>query len=223
MQPRRTGMHNVILIWHLCTLSSYKRFNHVCAHTWQFPDTLVPQHELWPDTIMSLNNNNIIIVSTRLFVNLIGENTSMLNCCWRSEVKCDYLFNYCSAITSSIPTGIFRNFIITWQGTDVHVCALTWLWPHYYNMSGRKCVWALTCLGTNVTGHNCVGSSMYGHKCVVSLTNIYDTLIIYLIWSYVLQKAIAKKWNFQISSLGVMMAPFFCSNVTWWRTFLSII
>ena len=56
----------------------------------QCPDTLVPQDELWPETSMSLVNNNIImIVSTRL----IGENTSMcmFNCCRRSEVKCDYL------------------------------------------------------------------------------------------------------------------------------------
>ena len=46
------------------------------------------QDELWPDTSMSLVNNSIImIVSTRL----IGEKTSMFNCCWRSEVKCDYL------------------------------------------------------------------------------------------------------------------------------------
>ena len=52
------------------------------------PDTLVPQDELWPDTTMLVDNNNIIIiVSTRL----ICENTSMFNCCWRSEVKCDYL------------------------------------------------------------------------------------------------------------------------------------
>ena len=43
--------------------------NHVCAKT----DTLVPRHELlWIDTVMSLVNNNIIIiVSTRLCVNLI--------------------------------------------------------------------------------------------------------------------------------------------------------
>ena len=56
----------------------------------QFPDTLVPQDELLPDTSMSLVNNNIMmIVSTRL----IGENTSMcmFNFCWRSEVKYDYL------------------------------------------------------------------------------------------------------------------------------------
>ena len=46
------------------------------------------QDEMWPDTSMSLVNNNIImIVSTRL----IGEKTSVFNCCWRSEVKCDYL------------------------------------------------------------------------------------------------------------------------------------
>ena len=69
---------------------------HVCAQTRLCPDTsriiVVPQHELlWPGTNMSLVNNNIIIVSTRLCVNLIGENTSTLNCCWRSQVKCDYL------------------------------------------------------------------------------------------------------------------------------------
>ena len=85
---------------------------HTAAQTWLCPDTLVPQHELWPDTIMYLDNNNIIM-STILWVNLIGENTSMLKCCWRSEVN---LF-YCSAITSSIPTGIFRNFITACQGT----------------------------------------------------------------------------------------------------------
>ena len=34
-----------------------------------YPDILVPQHELlWPDTIMSLVNNNIIIVSTGLIM-----------------------------------------------------------------------------------------------------------------------------------------------------------
>ena len=54
----------------------------VCEQTRLCPDTLAPQHELWPDTIMSLDNNtNIIIVSTKLCVNLSGENKSMLNCC----------------------------------------------------------------------------------------------------------------------------------------------
>ena len=48
--------------------------------TWLCPDTFVPRSCPW---II------IIIVFTRLCVNLIGENTSMLNC-WRSEVKCDY-------------------------------------------------------------------------------------------------------------------------------------
>ena len=71
----------------LCTYMTVSR--HVCAQTRLCPGTLVPQHELWPDTIMSLDNNNI--VSTRLCVNLIGKNTSMLNRCWQIEVKCDYL------------------------------------------------------------------------------------------------------------------------------------
>ena len=77
---------------------------HICAQTRLCPDTFdlcpdtfmsrhisAPTRIIVADTIMSLVNNNIVIVSTRLIVNLIGENTSMLNCCWRSEVKCYYL------------------------------------------------------------------------------------------------------------------------------------
>ena len=64
---------------------------HVCAKTHLCPVTLVPQHELWLDTIMFLNSNNIIIiVPTRLSVNVTDENTSMPIFCRRSEMKCDY-------------------------------------------------------------------------------------------------------------------------------------
>ena len=60
-----------------------------------------------------------------------------------------WLFNYCSAITSSIPTGIFRYFIIACQGT--------------------KCVWAQSCLSTIMSGHQmCLGTIMSGHKLNVS-------------------------------------------------------
>ena len=42
----------------------------ICAQTRLCPGTLVPQHELllWSDSIMSLVNNNIIIVFTRLIM-----------------------------------------------------------------------------------------------------------------------------------------------------------
>ena len=66
---------------------------HVCAHIRLYPDKLVPIHELWPHMIMSLVNNNIIIVSTRLWVNLIGQNTSMLSCCWMWNVIIQQLFS----------------------------------------------------------------------------------------------------------------------------------
>ena len=131
----------------------------------QCPDTLVPQDELWPDTSMSLVNNIIMIVSTRL----IGENTSMcmFNCCWRSEVKCDYLTTVKQSWTSSIPTEIFRYFIITCLDTNVHISAQTWLWPHD--------------LGTNMCGHNRVGSIMYGPNRVVSGIHVSrSTLAIFL-------------------------------------------
>ena len=61
----------------------------------------------------------------------------------RSEMR---LFNYCSAITSSIPTGIFRNFIIACQDT---------------NVSGHKHVWAQKYVGTNVSGHKRVCAQTY--------------------------------------------------------------
>ena len=93
-----------------------------------------------------------------------------------------WLFNYCSAITSSIPTGIFRYFIIACQGIKYesghkrvraqtysflprHDCdhtIITCVSGHKHVwiqtcigtiMSGQKCVWHQTCMGTNVSGH----------------------------------------------------------------------
>ena len=39
-----------------------------------------------------------------------------------------------------------------------------------YNISGHKCVWAQTCVGTNVCGHNRVWAQSCGHKCVWAQT-----------------------------------------------------
>ena len=162
----------------------------VCAQAHLCPDTLVPQHELWPDTIMFLNNNNIIIVSTRLCVNLIGENISMLNYCRRSEVKCYYL----TTVQLSPAVFLLKYFEILLQNVRAlnnyvsgvksvraqtytllprHDCDHT---PHDNNMSGQKCVWAQTCVGTIMCGHKrvwtqtCVGTNMCGHKRVWAQT-----------------------------------------------------
>ena len=117
---------------------------------------------------------------------MIGENTSMLNCCWRKRSEL-WLFNYCSAITSSIPTGIFRYFIITCQGTKYasghkrvcsqsytflprHDCDNTIITCQGTNVCGHKHEWAQMCLGTNMWGHKrvwaqtCLGTSVSGHK-----------------------------------------------------------
>ena len=142
-----------------------------CAQTRLCQGILVPQHKLLrPDTIMSLVNNNIIIVSTRLI---------MCQLDWWKHVQA------CSTVvgevfpTSSIPTEIFRYFmsghqICVWAQsclvTNVHVSAQTRLWPHDYNMSGHQCVWAQTCVGTIESGHKrewaqtCVGTNVCGHK-----------------------------------------------------------
>ena len=125
----------------------------------QCPDTLVPQDELWPDTSMSLVNNNIImIVSTRL----IGENTSMcmFNCCWRSEVNCDYL----NTVKQSQAVFLLEYFVIL----------LLHVWTQTYTFLPRHdcdhTIWVQTCVGTNVCGHNrvwaqtCAGTIVCGHK-----------------------------------------------------------
>ena len=87
----------------------------ICAQTWLCPDTFVPQHEiLWPNTLV---NNNIIIVSTILLMCQLDSSKhkhAQLLLSKRSEM---WLFNYCSAINSSVPTGIFRYFILTCLGT----------------------------------------------------------------------------------------------------------
>ena len=172
---------------------------HDCVQTWLCPDTLMPQHELWPDTIMSLDNN-ITFVSTRLSMCQLDwwkHKHAQLLLVKRSEM---WLFNYCSAITSSIPIGIFHYFIIACQGTKClgikcvwaqtyTFLAHTWLCPHGphdYNMSGHKCVgtnvsghkrvWSQMCLVTNVSGHKrvwsqtCLVTNVSGHKRVWSQT-----------------------------------------------------
>ena len=157
------------------------------------PDTLVPQDELWPDTSMSMVNNNIIIiVSTRL----IGENTSMYNCCWRSEVKCDYLttvkqsqavflleysvillYNmsghkhtrFCPDMIESIRLYHVRAQMCL--GTNVFGHKRVWAQTSVGTIEcGHKRVWAQTCLGTIVCGHKrvraqtCVGTNVCGHN-----------------------------------------------------------
>ena len=126
---------------------------HACAQTRLCPDTLVPQHELlWPDTIMSLVNNNIIIVSTRL-----------IN---------DYLTIVHQSPSVYIPTGIlFFYYIIAWQGTKyVSGHKRTRFCPDMIVTTRLSHVRAQTCVGTNVSGHKhvwaqmCLGTNVFGHK-----------------------------------------------------------
>ena len=91
---------------HVCVVNSFVPSpvtsvpRHDCAHTIVYVhDCAQTRSCLW--TI-------IVIVFTRLCVNFIGENTSILKYCWRNEVK---LVNHCSAITRSIHAGILRSFI----------------------------------------------------------------------------------------------------------------
>ena len=99
------------------------------------------------------------------------------------EAKCDYLTSVQQS--PAVFLLIFRYFIIACQlvrvpnmclGTNVHVSAQTRLWPHDYNMSGHKCVWAQTCVGIIVCGHKrvwaqtCVGTIVCGHKRVWAQT-----------------------------------------------------
>ena len=101
---------------HLCPDTIVNRLD--CAQTRLCPDTFMPQHESWPDTIMSLVNNNIIIVSAILIMcQLVWGKHTHVQLLLAREISEMWVFNYCSAIASSIPTGIFRYFIIACQGS----------------------------------------------------------------------------------------------------------
>ena len=91
----------------------------------------------------------------------------------RSEM---WLFHYCSEI-SSIPTGIFRKFIITCQVTKYvfrHKRTRTFVPRHDRNRTiiscqgtnffGHKRVWVLMCLGTHVWVLTCLGTNVCGHN-----------------------------------------------------------
>ena len=146
---------------HLCSyiIMPTQLWPHDCARTWLCPDTFVPrhirpQHELWPGMIITM--------STWLCVNLNGENTSILNYCWRNEVKCD-CFNCFSAITSSIPFEIFRDFIFPIK----NIAALVWLWfmvrvNIIMNMDIYNRVLAQSCMGTMIV---CEYNHVWAQSC----------------------------------------------------------
>ena len=123
------------------------------------------QHELlWPDTIMSLVNNNIIIVSTRLI---------MCQLDWWKHKHAQLLLAKQSVIISLVLSN--HQQYSYWN-----------ISLFYYSMSGHQiCVWAqtysflprhdcdhtiITCQGTNVIGHKrawaqmCLGANVCGHK-----------------------------------------------------------
>ena len=50
----------------LCNNNKKKKTFKIDRHSNRKDPILVPQQELWPDTIVSLDNNDIITVSTRL-------------------------------------------------------------------------------------------------------------------------------------------------------------
>ena len=164
---------------------------HDCAQTRLRPGTLVPQHELLLlDTIMSLVNNNIIIVFTRLIMCQLDW--------WKhkhaqlvvGEAKCDYL----TSVQQSPTVFLLEYFVILLcQGTKYvsghkrvwaqtytflprHDCDHTIITCQGTNVSGHKHVWAQTCVGTNVCGHKrvwaqtCLGTNVCGHNRVWAQT-----------------------------------------------------
>ena len=80
---------------------------HDCAHTWLYPGIFVPQHELWLDTTMPMDNYNNCVHKILRQLYWCKDKYVKVLLTKRSEM---WLFNYCTAITSSIPSEIFRNF-----------------------------------------------------------------------------------------------------------------
>ena len=102
----------------------------------------------------------------------------MLNCCWRSEV---WLFNYIGLVFTNHQQYSYWNISLFYYSMSGHqICAwaqtYTFLLRHNYKMSGHRCVWAQTCVGTIVSGHKCVwaqtcvGTNVSGHKRVWAQT-----------------------------------------------------
>ena len=124
---------------------------HVCAHTRLCPDTFVPTHvcvqtRLCPDTIMSLVNNNIIIVSIRLI---------MCQFDWWKHKHAQLLLSWHMLLLSQGTKYV--------SGHKLHVgfCPDMIVTTRYYNMSVLKCVWAQTCLGTIVLVQVCMGTNVW--------------------------------------------------------------
>ena len=121
-------------------------------------------------------NNNILIVSTRL----IDENTSMaVNCCWRSEVKYDYLTTVQQSPAVFLLEYFFILLLQVWAQTCLgttytflprHDCDHTIMICQVTKASGYKRFWAQTCVGANVCGHKrvwaqtCLGTNVCVHK-----------------------------------------------------------
>ena len=123
-----------------------------CGQTWPCPRT-------------------IIIVSTRLCVNLIGVNTSILNYCCQSEEKRDCLTTACSGITSSIPSEIFRNFKFPIKNKAAPI----WLWSELLLLS----IWPQSYLGTITWAQSCIGRNVSEHKRVMEQTSLCTN-----VWKY---------------------------------------
>ena len=127
---------HITLPTHVCAQTRLCPHIFVPRHDWAqirlCPDTLVPQHELWPDTIMSLDNNKYYNCVHKIMCQLDWwkHKNAQLLLVKRSE---KWLFHYCSAFTSSIPTVIFRYFIV----------------------SGHKHVWAQSCGHKRVVSTAC--------------------------------------------------------------------
>ena len=118
---------------------------HVCVQTRLCPDTSVPQHELlWPDTIMSLVNNNIIIVSTRLI---------MCQLDWWKHKHAQLLLSWHMLLSRAPNMCLSTNYTL--------VSVLTWLWPcdiitcQCSNVSGHKRVWVQSCWFKYVWAQTC--------------------------------------------------------------------
>ena len=211
--PTRLGPHNCMcpdtfVPTHLCPHTFVPRHvraqTHLCPHmtvpTWLSPHMTVPRHVWAPDMIVPRHistcqldwwkhkHAQLLLAkrSERRLFNYVLFSNQQQYCYWNSS-----LIYYC------MPGHQICVWAQTCLGTNVHVSAQTWLWPHDYNynmsgyrcvwaqtcvstnMSGHKCVWAQTCQGTNVAGQKrvwaqtCVGTNVCGHKRVVSRNSLW--------------------------------------------------
>ena len=126
------------------------------AHTWLCPGIFVPQHELWPDTIMTMDYYNNCV--HKIMGQLYWCKYRYTKVLWskRSEM---WLFNWILHAQLS-PALFLLKYFVNFIFPILNIGTLVWLWPGLLLL----CIWAQSCMCTIVWVESCMGTDESGHQ-----------------------------------------------------------